>query len=56
MELLGDMGQVVAHFSLFGDNVILGAGSVHGLRRMFHWIQNYFGRTRWYSYVTWVKW
>jgi hypothetical protein len=56
MVLLGDMGQLVAHFSLFGDNVNLGTSLVHSLRRTFHWLQNYFRRTRWYSYVTWVKW
>jgi hypothetical protein len=29
---------------------------VHGLRRTYHRLINHFGRSRWYSYVTWVKW
>jgi hypothetical protein len=32
MELLGDVGQMEAHFSLFGDNVNLDMRKVHGLR------------------------
>jgi hypothetical protein len=31
MELLGDMGQVEAHFSTFGNSVNLNARYVHGL-------------------------
>jgi hypothetical protein len=31
MELLGDVGHVESHFSLFGDSVRLGARWVHGL-------------------------
>jgi hypothetical protein len=34
MVLLGDVGQVKAHFGLFGDSVNLVARWVHGLRRM----------------------
>jgi hypothetical protein len=26
------------------------------LRRTYHRLINHFGRSRWYSYVTWVKW
>jgi hypothetical protein len=33
MALLGDVGQVEAHFILFGDSVNLDAREVHGLRR-----------------------
>jgi hypothetical protein len=32
MVLLGDVGQVEAHFGLFGDSVNLGARWVHDLR------------------------
>jgi hypothetical protein len=32
MELLGDVGQVQAHFGPLGDNVNLNARYVHGLR------------------------
>jgi hypothetical protein len=56
MVLLCDMGPVEAHISPFGDNVNLDARSVHGLRQMYHRLGNHFGCTRWYSYVTWVKW
>jgi hypothetical protein len=31
MVLLGDVGQVEAHFGLFGDTVSLGARTVNGL-------------------------
>ena len=33
MELLGDVGHVESHFSLFGDSVSVGARYVHGLRQ-----------------------
>jgi hypothetical protein len=36
MVLLGNVGQVEARFSLFGDSINLGARLVHGLRRMYH--------------------
>jgi hypothetical protein len=55
MKLLGNMGQVEAHFSPFGDYVNLGARYVHGLHQMYHRLGNEFGHTRWYSYVMWVK-
>jgi hypothetical protein len=56
MELLGDVGQVEACFGLFGHCVNLDIRYVHGLRRMYHRLKNHFGHTRWYSYMTWVKW
>jgi hypothetical protein len=28
---------------------------MHGLHQMSNWLENYFGRTRWNSKVTWVK-
>jgi hypothetical protein len=55
MELLGNMGQVEAHFDPFEDCVNLGARYVHGLRRTYHRLGNQFGHTRRHSYVTWVK-
>ena len=54
MVLLGDVGQVESHFGLLGASV--GARSVHGWRRAYHRLENHFGHTRWYSYVTWVMW
>jgi hypothetical protein len=33
MDLLGDVGQMEAHFGPFGDSVNLDARLVHGLRR-----------------------
>ena len=56
MVLLGDEAQVEPHFGLFGDSANHDARLVHGLRRTYHRLGNRFGRTRWYSYVTWVKW
>jgi hypothetical protein len=32
MDLLGDVGHVKSHFSLFGDNVSVRARWLHGLR------------------------
>jgi hypothetical protein len=43
--LLGDEAQVEAHFGLFGDSANLDARQVHGLRRTYHWLGNYFGCT-----------
>jgi hypothetical protein len=54
--LLRDVGPVEARIGPFGDKVNLNARSVHGLRQMYHRLGNHFERTRWYSYVTWVKW
>jgi hypothetical protein len=48
MVLLGDVGQVEARFSLFGDSINLDAIYVHGLRRTFHRLGNHFG---WYQMV-----
>jgi hypothetical protein len=56
MVLLRGVGQVETHFSPFGDSVNLDARLVHGLYRMNHGHGNHFGRTRWNSKVTWVKW
>ena len=56
MELLGDAGHVESHFSLFGDNVSVGARLVHGLHQTYHRLRNHFGRTRWFFKVTRLKW
>jgi hypothetical protein len=45
---------VKTHFSLFGDSANLDASQLHGLRRPYHWLRNYFGRTRWNYQVMWV--
>jgi hypothetical protein len=29
---------------------------VHGLRRTYHRLRNYFGHTQWKCYVKWVLW
>jgi hypothetical protein len=47
---------VDAHFGLFGDSANLDARLVHGSRRTYHRLGNQFGRARWYSYVTNLKW
>jgi len=49
MVLLGDEAKLEARFGLFGDSANLDASSVHGLRRTYHRLGNYFGRTRWNS-------
>ena len=56
MELLRDVGHVETRFDPFGDGVSVSATYVHGLRQMYHRLRNRFGRTRWYSYVTRLKW
>jgi hypothetical protein len=56
MVLRGDKVQVEAHFSSFGDYANFDARYVHVLRCMYHWLENYFGRTRWNFKVTWVMW
>jgi hypothetical protein len=56
MELLGDVAHVESRFGTFRDVVRVGASSVHGLHQTYHWLRNCFGRTRWYSYVTSLKW
>ena len=55
MELLGDMGHVQSHFSLFGDSVSVGARYVHGLQQTYHRLRNRLGRSRWYFKVTRLK-
>jgi hypothetical protein len=54
MVLIGDEAQMEACFDPFGDSANLDAGWVRGLLRMYHRLQNYFGRTRWNSQVMWV--
>jgi hypothetical protein len=56
MVLLGGVDQVEDSFSLFGDSVNHDSKYVQGLHRMYHRLKKHFGRNRWYSYVTWVKW
>jgi hypothetical protein len=56
IELVGDVSHVESHFGLFGDSITVGARKVHGLRQMYHRFENCFGRTRWYSSVTRLKW
>jgi hypothetical protein len=48
MVLLGDVCQVEARFSPFGDIVSLGAISVYGLRRMYRKHGNLYRQTQWY--------
>ena len=45
MELLGDMGLVESCFGPFGDSISVDARYLHGLRHMYHWLRNCFGRT-----------
>ena len=45
-----------ARFGRFGDSGNIDARLVHDLRRTFHRFENHFGRTRWNSSVTCVKW
>jgi hypothetical protein len=42
MVLLGDIGQVEAHFGQVGDSVNLGTRQVYGLRLMYHRHRNLF--------------
>jgi hypothetical protein len=44
--LLGDVAQVQAQFSLFGDSAHLDASPVSGLPQTYHRLKNLFGRTR----------
>jgi hypothetical protein len=46
MVPLGDKAQVEARFGLFKDSANLDARQVHGLRRMYHRLENHFGRTQ----------
>jgi hypothetical protein len=45
MVLLCDEAQVEARFGLFGDSANLDVRLVHGLRRMYHRLENHFRRT-----------
>jgi hypothetical protein len=56
MELISGVGHVEFHFSPFGDSVNVSTREVHGLHRTNHRHRNHFGRTRWESLVTWLKW
>jgi hypothetical protein len=49
MDFLGDVGQLEAHFGLFGDSVNLQAGYVHDLCRMRNRLENHFEHARWNS-------
>jgi hypothetical protein len=49
MVLLGDIGQLEAHFGPFRDSINLEARNVHGFRQMYHRLRNHFRHTRWYS-------
>jgi hypothetical protein len=55
MELLVVVRLVECRFGLFGDSVSVDARYVHGLCKTYHKL-NRFGHTRWYSYVTRLKW
>jgi hypothetical protein len=44
MELLGDVGPIEPHFSLFGHSVNLDTRKVHDLRRTCNWLRNRFAR------------
>jgi hypothetical protein len=56
MELLGDEAQVETHFDPFGDGVCVSTRMVHDLCQKYHRLRNRFGRSRWYSLVTRLKW
>jgi hypothetical protein len=56
MELLGDVGHVESRFGPFRDSVSVGARLVHGLGQTYHKLRNHFGRTRWHSFVSRLKW
>jgi hypothetical protein len=56
MELISGVGRVEFHFSPIGDNVNVSAREVHGLHRTYNRHRNHFGRTRWDSYLTRLKW
>ena len=46
MVPLGDEAQVEARFGPFEHSANLEARLVHGLRRVYRRLRNYFGRTR----------
>jgi hypothetical protein len=47
---------VDVRFGLFGDSTNLDAKLLHGVRQPYHRLRNHFGRARWYSLVTRLKW
>jgi hypothetical protein len=49
MELLCDVGHVGPCFGSIRDRVSIGAREVHGLRGVFHWLRNRFGRSQSYT-------
>ena len=53
MELLGDVGHGVL-FQSVGSQCRCKIGA--RFARTYHRLRNHFGRTRWYSYVTRLKW
>jgi hypothetical protein len=54
--LISDMGHVESRFSPFGDSVSVSARQVHDSHRTYDRHRNHFGRTRWESLVTRLKW
>jgi hypothetical protein len=54
--LVSDLGRVEFRFSPFGDSASVSARQVHGLHQTYHGHRNRFGRTRWDSLVTRLKW
>jgi hypothetical protein len=54
--LVSDMGRVESRFSSFGDSVSVSARQVHRFHQTFHRHRNCFGRRRWDSLVTRLKW
>jgi hypothetical protein len=43
------VGLVESYFGPIGYGVSISAREVHGLRGMFYWLRNRFGRTQWYT-------
>jgi hypothetical protein len=54
--LVSDMGHVESRFSPFGESVSVSARQVHSFHRTYHRHRNHFGRRRWDSLVTRLKW
>jgi hypothetical protein len=50
------VGHVESCFGLIADGVSITAREVHGLHRTYHRLENCFRRTRWYFWVTRLKW
>jgi hypothetical protein len=55
MVLIVDETQLEARFDPFGDSAKLDVRLVHHLRRMYHRLENHFGRTRWNCYAMMLK-